>query len=356
MSDAPLQEQPDPQTDSRSDTARRVAATAKRLSNPWFLAVLLIAGLSTWQWFSSRQQLTQQQTLWEKQLAEFDGLSKEGRIQLKQALEQNASLQGRLTTLEGRLETFEEQSSGLLSAYRDINANRDLALLVEAEHALVLAAQQLQVTGDTTACSQTLQAIDQRLTRLDLPHLANIRKSLARDLENLKKAPALDRHGMGQRLEAIMVNVEALPLLMEARPTATSHSKPSRTSDESFWDRITHSIWLEVKGLIRIERVDNVTPVLLPANQRFFITENIKLRLLSARVALLSRDQVTFRQALQIALDLLERHFSTPDRGVQNTLNTLRQMQSTPIAQELPTLTESISSLRQAQRILEKKK
>ncbi|MFT3849367.1 MAG: uroporphyrinogen-III C-methyltransferase [Propionivibrio sp.] len=47
-----------------------------------------------------------------------------------------------------------------------------------------------------------------------------------------------------------------------------------------------------MRSLVRIQRFDREEPALLSPGQAFFLRENLKLRLLNARLALLAHDQV----------------------------------------------------------------
>ena len=80
--------------------------------------------------------------------------------------------------------------------------------------------------------------------------------------------------------------------------------------------------------------------------QSFFLRENLKLRLLNARLALLMRDQWTFRNELAQAQLWLERHFDSETAAVRTAQASLAQLQISDIAPELPTLNASLSAIR----------
>jgi len=110
-----------------------------------------------------------------------------------------------------------------------------------------------------------------------------------------------------------------------------------------------------MKGLVRIQRFDRDDAVLLAPGQGYFLRENLKLRLLNARLALFSRDQSTFRNEVKVAQDLLIRYFEANDKSVQAALATLRQMTATEINVELPTLSDSQAALRSLRQGKEKR-
>jgi uroporphyrin-3 C-methyltransferase len=85
---------------------------------------------------------------------------------------------------------------------------------------------------------------------------------------------------------------------------------------------------------------------LLSPPERFFLRENIKLRLLSARFELLFHDQVNFRGDLAAAHDWLTKYFDTRARPVQVLDATLKELQATEMGAEAPDLGRSLEAVR----------
>ena len=114
-------------------------------------------------------------------------------------------------------------------------------------------------------------------------------------------------------------------------------------------------VWQELKGLVRIQRFDREDPALLAPGQGYFLRENLKLRLLNARLALFSRDQWTYRNELKVAQEWLGKHFDTNDKAVVGAQSTLRQMTASEINVELPNLNETQAALRNLRQTKEKR-
>jgi uroporphyrin-3 C-methyltransferase/uroporphyrinogen III methyltransferase/synthase len=74
--------------------------------------------------------------------------------------------------------------------------------------------------------------------------------------------------------------------------------------------------------------------------------ENLKLRLLNARLALLSRNEAAFRTDLITAQDTLAKYFDTRARSTQTAQATLRQVQANNVAIDMPTLADSLNAVR----------
>jgi uroporphyrinogen III methyltransferase/synthase len=92
--------------------------------------------------------------------------------------------------------------------------------------------------------------------------------------------------------------------------------------------------------------VDDANALLLSGDQGWFLRENVKLRLLNARLALLSRNEPVFRNDLAAAQALISRYFDTRSRRVQGVLTLLKQAQASAVSVSLPTMAESLGALR----------
>ncbi|MBS1140318.1 MAG: Protein of unknown function hemX [Proteobacteria bacterium] len=322
---------------------------------PWLFVAIAALALAGWQWFETRQKLIDTQTEVSRKLAEFDTGNKEDRGAQKQTREQIEALQARLGALDGKLAEFQGQSTMLQALVQDIARSREEVALLEVEQAIVLAGQQLQLAGNLPVAVLALQTADAQLARLDRPQYLPLRKAVAKDLARLSALPFVDMPGISLRLEQVLVGIDKLPLGSYGRPEKTAKIEMPVQGDQPWWERAGGQIWQELKGLVRIQRFDRDDPLLLAPEQGYLLRENLKLRLLNARLALFAHDQWTFRNELKVAQDLLSRHFEANDKAVQAAQNTLRQMTATEINVELPTLADSQAALRAVRQSKEKR-
>lgn len=112
------------------------------------------------------------------------------------------------------------------------------------------------------------------------------------------------------------------------------------------WNSWSGDMWDDVRQLIRIRRVDTPEALMLSPTQSYFLRENVKLRLLNARMALLSRNETAFRNDLIAAQDALAKYFDTRARVTQTAQALLRQVQASNLAIEMPTLSDSLTAVR----------
>ena len=318
--------------------------------NPWLIVALIALGLAGWQWVETRLRLADTQQELARRLATSDTLVHESRTLAKQAQEQLAVLQGKLGELEAKIAESKSQQTTLENLYHDLARSREEWVLAEVEQGVTLAAQQLQLAANVHGAVLALQSADARLAGNSRPQFIGLRKVLTRDLDRLRALPQVDLPGMNVHLESVIAAVDALPLAVDVRPR--DDGKPATVENShavdslAFWQHLAAEFWGELRSLIRIQRFDRDEPALLAPQQVFFLRENLKLRLLNARLALLAHDQWTFRNELAQARAWVDRYFDSRAPAVQTAQQSLKRLAATEITIELPNLNESLSAIK----------
>lgn len=311
----------------------------------WLVVLLVVA-----QWAFSQYQFNRLQDEITRRLAASDaGTHAQGAL-IKQQQELLAALSGRTAVMEERLAEAQAQQLNLESMYQELSHSHDERVLAEVEQAVASAAQQLQLAGNVEAALIALQSADSRLMRAALPQLTNLRKLINRDIEQLKALPLADVPGISMKLEHLVGLADGLPLVFEQRARAAPTVKQQLgLAAENWWQALGQELWAELRQLVRVERVEQAASsetALLSPSQVFFLRENLKLRLLTARLALLQRDGQTYRDDLRQARHWLERYFDTRERAVASAIAMLKQMAAADLSLQLPTLNETLGSIR----------
>ena len=279
-------------------------------------------------------------------------------------------LQVKVGVLETRQAESQSQQAALEQMYQDISKNRDEWALSEIEQVLSTASQQLQLAGNVSGALIALQNADRSLSRADKPQFITIRRAIARDIEKLKALPQVDQAGIALRLDNVISQIDTLPLLSDekpAEPTAPARvaAAPAKgkgkaavaaapaPQDLSLGQRMTqtwrawsHEMWDDVRQLIRVRTVDTPDALMLSPSESYFVRENLKLRLLNARLALLSRNQGTFHDDINDAQQMLTKYFDNGARSTQAARSVLQQVQSNNVSIDVPDLSDSLNAVR----------
>ena len=314
--------------------------------NPVLIFILIFTLIVAWQWYDTRDQIAGLQLELAKRLAEANTSGKESRNLATEATEAGRRAETKLSLLEAKLAESQSQQLALEALYQELTRNRDEVTLEEVEQLLLIASQQLQLASNVKAALIAMQEADARLQRLDRPQLSPLRKILAKDMDLLKAAPYVDTVGISLRLDNLAAASETLPLAMELRPPETGSSLAQAPAVENAWLKFLHEAWEDIKRLVRIQRMDKPDVALLSPSQAYFLRENLKLRLLSARHALLARDGTSFKVDINTSLDWINRYYDSKSEAVVNMLEVLHQLQDSQIGIELPRISASLDAVR----------
>lgn len=317
----------------------------RRRLSPWPAVAVLALLLAAGEGFVFRQKIEQLRQEFSQQAGETEAGSHEMRGVNRELRERLDDLQERLAGLESQLEESQAQRDALRELFQDVARGREEATLLEIEQALTLATQQLQLAGNVGAATLAVHTADARLSKLDRPQYLPLRKALAADLKRLQAVPAIDVAGISMRLEQLVAGADKLPLAAYGRPVESGENA-APPPGATWWQAALAQAWQEVRGLVRIQRFDGEAPALLAPGQALVVRENLKLRLLNARLALLSRDGWTFRNEVKGAQETLTRYFDANEAAVRAGLAQLQPLAAAEVSVTLPDLNASFAALR----------
>lgn len=312
----------------------------------WFI-VLLLALLGAGGWYGQQMWLELQRLRGD--LTEQVQQLQQDKQQASQRLEQ---LEQNREALEQRLVQVDEQYRGLEKSLRQLYALQSQAgdeqdwSVAEVLYLLSAAQQRLLLARDVSGALAALQAADRRLRHFPDPRFLAVREQLAADMRKLRALEQADINGMALRLKQALDNLEQLPLLQgqqSSAETVAEASTPTRTAEG--WRDMLGLVWEELRQLVIIRYNDSGDVGLLAPKQRYFLQQNLRLKLENARFALLRGDSAQFHSALADALQWLQRYYDQSNQQVTLLLTDLGAMQTQELAPELPDISQSLNAL-----------
>ncbi len=322
------------------------APRASRLPLLAFIAVVLAAGLAVLFWMDTRNRIDDTQEQIARKLRAIEDDARDARALARQSQESLRQAQVKVGQLETRLAESQSQQLALEALYQDLSRNRDEWQLAEIEQVLAIASQQLQLAGNVRAALLALQLAEARLARADRPQFMPLRRALARDIDRLKSVPTLDLPGLTLRIDGLVAAVDSLPLAFEERGERPGPARREPAADAGFWSRLGAEVWSEIRQLVIVRQMNAPEPPLLPPSQAYFVRENLRLRMLNARLTLLTRDEGGYREDLRAAQAWLARYFDPKARAVLDAQAQLKQLASASLSFEMPTIAESLEAVR----------
>lgn len=332
-------------------------ATASR--SLWWVAVvglLVLAVVAVILAYQTHQQLRDlERDLVARQQASQD-LATEARALARQAQDVARESAARAAVLETRLAEVALQRDQLDELLQALSRSRDENVLIEVEAGIRVALQQAGITGSAEPLVIALKSADERLQRLNQPRLERVRRAIAQDIERVRAVAVTDVPSLVSRLDEAARLVDELPLLsspgMGVAERAAAQAQAQGAVPDKDWPtwglELAARAWHELRSLVRVTRIDQPEAMLIAPEQAFFLRENLKLRLLNARLALLSRQFDTVQADVRQAQQSIDRYFDQRSRRVMQVADTLRQVQAQARASQLPRPDETLAALQAA--------
>jgi uroporphyrin-3 C-methyltransferase len=311
----------------------------------WAIALVAVVGLLSsgllWQKVASIQEQLARQS------ADSGAQATEARATARQAQALAMETAAKLAVTEARLSEVSMQRTQLEELMQSLSRSRDENLVVDIESAVRLAQQQAQLTGSLEPLLAALKSADLRVTRAAQPRLTPLQRAIARDVARIKATALADTPALLVKLDELVLLADDLPIANAVALTRANESlkrKPEETVT-SWWVRLGLLVRDEVRNLVRVSRIEEPDAALLSPEQSFFLRENLKLKLLNARLGLLSRQIDSVRSDLATASVSLGRYFDASSRKTQTAMTLLQQVQTQLKALELPRVDDTLAAL-----------
>jgi len=319
----------------------------------------------------SRQASLEQELVSRQEASQIE--AGQARDAARQAQDLSRDTAAKVALLDAKLAEVAMQRDQLESLMQALSRSRDDNMVGDIESSISVAQQQSAITGSAEPLVAALRQADERLQRYKAPRLEGVRRAVERDLDRVKAVSVVDVATLTSRLDEVTRQIDELPLLSEAaraptadRPAEHPHAAASRpvasakapapAADESRmarwwedarerWNDMVGSAWYATHDLVRVSRIDHPEAMLMAPEQSYFLRENLKLRLLNARLALLSRQFDTAQSDLRQVQDMLGRYFDSRSRQVIATAALLRQVAGMAHQVDVPRPDDTLAAL-----------
>ena len=246
---------------------------------------------------------------------------------LKDNLNRQTAIQAELDRLNNGQKNNSDQILQLQKAYQELLKGRINWLVDEAESMLNTASQQLMLSGNLQGAVSVLEHIDSRLSRFEQPELIPIKQAISNDLAALKNRPYVDISATALRIDRLETGISGLPLVLDGvlKPGAAPvEAANSGTWWENTWEKSINAL----KGLVEVRHLDSNDAMLISPEQTYFIRENLRLRLLDARIALLQHNGEVYQSDLNNVEATVKQYFDSKSPATQSWLKELAELKA----------------------------
>ncbi len=283
--------------------------------------------------------------------------------QQQQQTEQFNTLEGELATLQSSSELHQRQfmelgeqlkaQSKKLDEFisRETLTSEELKrtwALQEIEYLLNVANQRALLAHDVDGAIRALEMADKQIQAMSDYRLHPLRALIAEEVMDLEALADIDTAGIAIKLQTAAKHVQTLRVKKGPEVEFDeSQSMPSASESDAGWKQALDDIWQQMRSLVVIRHDQTGETAVLVPEQRYFLYQNLRLQLESARLALLNADNDNYQHSLQTAINWLQQYFTGDQRDA--LLNTLKKLQDAQINISIPDISGSLNWLEEYQ-------
>lgn len=368
----------DPKQAASPDTARVAEPSRDKRRTSALTPVLLVlvlasAGFTLYVWQQQQRALSANADL-SAQLQRSVNAANQAAERAQQALTKVQDQAGQIALLETSLRDAMENQQALEQAFQTLtDKGSDLILLNEVDQLVSMAQQQLLLGGNVGNAIISMETAQSKLARANRPNLASLQQTVNGDLDRLRAASTIDVARVSSQLDALNRMLADAPLLLpdDAAPdtestrdqSAADASKPADTGgapslaqDAAWWEKSWHvagdwtrSAWdsfsYELKQLVSVRRVDDGAALLLSPEQSAQFRENVRLRIMTTRLALMMGQPSVWETETASLLALISARFDPRSEQYRQALKIAQELADTSIAVNLPRVDNSLRAI-----------
>ena len=217
--------------------------------------------------------------------------------------------------------------------------------MAEVEFLLQTASQRVLLAEDSEGAKTALVLADEKLKELADPRLYRLRALLADEQLALSSVAKVDIDGLAARLQSVLDKVDSLQVLMAPDVEAEAAKEEALSEAPSDWKGALMAAWHEIRSLVVIRHQQDGSAAVLVPQERYFLYQNLHLKLETARLALLAGREGVYHDSLTSAEKWLRQYFVGEERDA--VLATLAALNSKKITVAMPDISASLVWLKE---------
>ncbi|MEJ2399866.1 MAG: uroporphyrinogen-III C-methyltransferase [Xanthomonadales bacterium] len=253
---------------------------------------------------------------------------------IREQMALSRSLQTATEAIQDRLQAAEAAVTGMSTRELDAGGELDLA---EVDYLLRLANERLKLFADPVAADAALEVADQHLAALDNPMYLGVRQEIATARRALAGIDVPDYLALADRLDHVQERIPGLTFRGEAAAAAA----PPETAESGWWAK-AKSVF---SSLVTVRRATEAEGR-LSIEDKDYVRQRTWLQVEVAHLALMRRDEASFRNALDRVKESLSTWFEADDPTFESVMREIDALRAVDIEPDVPDITAPWSQLR----------
>ena len=258
----------------------------------------------------------------------------------------NARLDEVAKAAESTANSQQKLQQSVASLYKKEDQSSLEWVLAEAEYLVLAANQRLALEGDINTAIAALKAADQRLSSENHPDLIPVRDRIIEDATALEAVKLPDIEGLAIYLAKVIEQVKEMPTKVVADTIEPFSGTKNLAEDAKDWRNVANAMWTDLVELVEVKDAALPDSVAFDPELRYFLQQNLRLELASARLSVLRRDGQNFRASVSLIKDMLNEFYETSNTSVSSIIERLSEAEGYEFEPALPKITASLDVIR----------
>ena len=284
--------------------------------------------------------------------------------QLQDAIQER---QKTLAEIDNRIQNLQLAQRNLLTTLDNVRTvaakggDVNALPLSEVEYLLRMADHKLNLQRDVAGAIDALQVANRRLKVLDEPEFSGVQQMIRENIASLRGVELPDRSALAQQIVELEERIDSLPLQVDVqvaelkekvKPKFKATETASVDSEVPWWQQASNQAWEQLKDIVIIRNERSSAPPLIAVEEKYFLTQNLRMELEAMRIALLSNNVTNYLMSDAIAQKWVKTYFDTDTEKVKEFLAELETLKNIKLNPYIPDIS---NTLRAFQDVMERR-
>lgn len=237
-----------------------------------------------------------------------------------------------------------------------LNINHTGIVLYQVNQLVAMANEAIVVYGNVANGIQLLSYTEDALAADSADHVefAALSYALAKDINALKQLNMVNTAKVAGQIDALIDLIPSLPVIDKSVGcVGESCGISSKVKNLNTWDKFYLNFKNTLFSIIQVSKSNTGFGMYLLPEQEILVQQNIKLDLLSARVALFQHSQTEWQGSLNNALNILKMYF-VKSNTTGNFSHSITELLNIDVATNKINIDDTLSALNQLNNIVTK--
>lgn len=258
--------------------------------------------------------------------------------------------------LQNSTTSLNDKIDSITARVDKLSINHTGIVMYQVNQLIAMANEAIVVYGNIANGIQLLTYTEDALASdvVDHAQFAGLSYAISKDINALKQINVINTAKVAGQIDALVNLIPSLPVIDKSVGCSGEHCGiGTKTTNLNAWNKFYLNFKNTLFSIIQVSKSNTGFGMYLLPEQEILVQQNIKLDLLSARIALFQHSQTEWQGSLNNALNILKMYF-VKSNTTDNFSNGITEMLNINVATSKINIDDTLSALNQLNNIVTK--